>query len=185
MGKTDLAVTKTWVDNGNAYDTRPEDLDLTLERSKDGGKSWSTVDDVPRPSWDKNDTTNQWTLTYKDLPAADRYGTAYTYRVTETLPSGGDGWEYVLSQNPEGTQLTNTLTGEVDVSVTKEWQDNGDAFDLRPEEVTIVLLQNGVERERVTLPQNGLLGRVASFLTGGGDSWSHTFEDRSPRPVYG
>ena len=177
VGKTDLTVTKTWVDNGNAYNTRPENLILTLERSRDGGTTWSAVTDVTQPPWGKNDTANQWTLTYEDLPAADRDGTVYTYRVTEALPSRGDGWEYVLSQNPEGTQLTNTLTGEVDVSVTKEWQDNGDAFDLRPEEVTIVLLQNGVERERVTLPQNGLLGRVASFLTGGGDSWSHTFED--------
>ncbi len=33
IGRTDLTVTKTWKDDGNAYGTRPETLELTLQRT--------------------------------------------------------------------------------------------------------------------------------------------------------
>ena len=110
--KGEISGTKTWKDNGDAYKTRPETLTLTLTRSVAGGDS-ETVNATPE--WTKNDD-NTWTYVYKDLPMADKTGQAYTYTVEETLP---DGSAYVCTT--DGFNLTNTLTGKVEVSGTKTW----------------------------------------------------------------
>lgn len=109
--KGEISGTKTWKDNGDAYKTRPETLTLTLTRSVAGGDS-ETVNATPE--WTKNDD-NTWTYTYKDLPMVDADDKEYKYTVEENVSDG-----YELSEQ-DGYNLTNTLTGTVEVSGTKTW----------------------------------------------------------------
>ena len=49
--------------------------------------------------------------------------------------------QYTATQN--GMNLTNTLTGTVNLQVEKLWQDNDNALGLRPDEIIVELCVNG------------------------------------------
>lgn len=153
VGYTDIEGTKTWKDNSNAYVTRPGDITLTLWRHVEG-ENEKPVD--VEPTWEKNGNT--WTYTYKNLPESDDQGQIYTYRVEEILPQGSP-YESASS----GHNFTNTLAGSMDLPVTKVWNDNDNALEVRPEEVTVELYANG----RAT-------GETLALNEAGG--WSGTFE---------
>ena len=193
VGKTSIAVTKIWKDNGNAYDTRPEKLALTLQRKIDSETRWTTVTDVQQPEWTKNNNT--WTCTYTGLPYADLDGNRYTYRVTEAgldadgmLPANAAAGpahadsKYAPSYAPaDGTaqegkvQITNTLQEYIDIPVTKVWVDGGPDAGERPASITFVLCADGVEVNRHTVPYT-LASRIADLLTGGEGEWEYTFK---------
>ena len=140
---SDITGTKTWEDNSDAYGTRPDGITLALYRKAGNGAEEvvNGADGKPlQPTWVKSGNT--WTYTYTHLPEADDQGEAYTYRVEEiqtTGPAGGD--QYTVTQN--GMNLTNTLTGTVNLQVEKLWQDNDNALGLRPDEIIVELCVNG------------------------------------------
>ena len=140
---SDITGTKSWEDNSDAYGTRPDGITLTLYRKAGTGAEEvvNGADGKPlQPTWVKSGNT--WTYTYTHLPQANAQGEAYTYRVEEiqtTGPAGGD--QYTATQN--GMNLTNTLTGTVNLQVEKLWQDNDNALGLRPEEIIVELCVNG------------------------------------------
>lgn len=140
---SDITGTKTWEDNSDAYGTRPDGITLALYRKAGTGaeKVVNGADGKPlQPAWVKSGNT--WTYTYTHLPQANAQGEAYTYRVEEiqtTGPAGGD--QYTVTQN--GMNLTNTLTGTVNLQAEKLWQDNDNALGLRPEEIIVELCVNG------------------------------------------
>lgn len=140
---SDITGTKTWEDNSDAYGTRPGGITLALYRKAGTGAEEvvNGADGKPlQPTWVKS--SNTWTYTYTHLPEADDQGEAYTYRVEEiqtTGPAGGD--QYTVTQN--GMNLTNTLTGTVNLQVEKLWQDNDNALGLRPDEIIVELCVNG------------------------------------------
>lgn len=140
---SDITGTKSWKDNSDAYGTRPGGITLALYRKAGTGAEEvvNGADGQPlQPTWIKNGDT--WTYTYTHLPEADDQGAVYTYRVEEiqtTGPAGGD--QYTVTQN--GMNLTNTLTGTVNLQVEKLWQDNDNALGLRPEEIIVELCVNG------------------------------------------
>lgn len=140
---SDITGTKTWEDNSDAYGTRPDGITLALYRKAGTGAEEvvNGADGKPlQPTWVKNGNT--WTYTYTHLPQANAQGEAYTYRVEEiqtTGPAGGD--QYTATQN--GMNLTNTLTGTVNLQVEKLWQDNDNALGLRPEKIIVELCVNG------------------------------------------
>lgn len=140
---SDITGTKSWEDNSDAYGTRPDGITLALYRKAGTGAEEvvNGADGKPlQPTWVKSGDT--WTYTYTHLPEADDQGEAYTYRVEEiqtTGPAGGD--QYTVTQN--GMNLTNTLTGTVNLQVEKLWQDNDNALGLRPEEIIVELCVNG------------------------------------------
>ncbi|MBC6680131.1 Cna B-type domain-containing protein [Zhenpiania hominis] len=164
VGKTSITGSKTWVDNGNAYQNRPDKLELTLTRQIQGGET-ETVN--VKPTW-KDTDTDKWTYTYSDLPAADEKGNKYTYKVTETVPTPKDaatsGDEYADTQN--GTDFTNTLTDKIDISGEKVWRDGGNADNKRPEKITVILYANDKEVKRQEITGNSTAG-----------SWKYTFEN--------
>lgn len=172
----EITGTKTWVDNGNAYGTRPEKLTLTLWRSVAGGKEEvvNATPTWPKPAADGN----VWTYTYSSLPKTDKEGNSYTYRVEETLPAAAEnGDHYELTQ--KDTSLTNLLTGTVDIPVTKTWVDNHDGWGERPASVTIQLMQNGSLYKTLKLQKDGgFLEEIWQAVTGQVDNqWSYTFEN--------
>ena len=171
----EITGTKTWVDNGNAYDTRPENLTLTLWRSVAGGQE-EVVNAAP--VWKKPADGNVWTYTYSRLPKTDKEGNTYTYRVEETQPEPAEnGDHYELTQ--EDTSLTNVLKGTVDIPVTKIWVDNHDGWGERPASVTIQLMQNGSLYKTLKLQKDGgFLKEIWQAVTGQVDNqWSYTFEN--------
>lgn len=155
VGYRDISGTKSWKDNSNAYDTRPDSIELTLLR-KGAGQEVTITD--PAPTWTTNG--DSWTFTYAHLPETDDQGNPYTYEVTEKPipPQGGDRYETTQT----GLNLTNTLTGTVDLVVEKTWQDNENAAGLRPDEIQVQLVKNGVPDPSHTLTlsaDNGWQGR--------------------------
>ena len=185
----EITGTKTWVDNSNAYGTRPADLTLTLWRSVAGGQE-EVVNATP--TWTtKPADDNVWTYTYSRLPKTDKEGNLYTYRVEEKLPAAAEnGDHYKLTQ--KDTSLTNLLTGTVDIPVTKTWVDNHDGWGERPASVTIQLMQNGSLYKTLKLQKDGgFLEEIWQAVTGQVDNqWSYTFEnlpkydERGVRYVY-
>lgn len=178
IGRTDLTVTKTWKDDGDAYGTRPETLELTLQRTvtPDEETSWVEVtaetleEEKASFEWSGQEG-NEWTYVYSDLLAADESGQEYTYRVVEkNVPE-----EYDSVQN--GNNITNTLNDTIEITVTKEWLDGSDQDGLRSESVTLILYQNGIEYDTVTLTKGNLLQRLIRTVTGSSDSWSYTFSE--------
>ena len=124
---TSLSGEKTWVDNSNEYDTRPENLTLKLERTTDSS-TWEKVD--IQPNWNTTQG-NTWTYTFTNLPMYDKDGKPYTYKVTEDVPggyketNGGEGAEANDTDGDgalKGPDFTNTLTGTVDIKGTKTWE---------------------------------------------------------------
>ena len=162
----DITVTKAWKDNSDAYDTRPEELELVLERTtkaQPGENDWEVVN-VAQPEWTKSG--NQWALTYENLPKATAGANpqTYTYRVRETTPA-----DYVCTVGGQGSYsltLTNTLTGTTELPVTKTWLDGNDADGLRPDSIQLELLANGT-------PTGQTLTLTAPVL--GGNQWSGKF----------
>lgn len=140
---SDITGTKSWKDNSDAYGTRPDGITLALYRKAGTGAEEvvNGADGKPlQPTWIQNGDT--WTYTYTHLPEADDQGAVYTYRVEEiqtTGPAGGD--QYTATQN--GMNLTNTLTGTVNLQVEKLWQDNDNALGLRLDEIIVELCVNG------------------------------------------
>lgn len=189
VGRTDIPVTKTWLDNHNAYGTRPDTLTLTLYRRIEGGAE-VVVREVtpPAESWTKDEETDTWTYTFADLPIADKDGNRYIYRVAETVPEG-----YIRSDDSEGDlTLTNTLYAQIDIPVTKTWVDNSDGWGERPESVTIALYRQSdlTARELVHMltlkADGGFLEQVWNALTGRtDDDWTYTFTDLPKYDEYG
>lgn len=140
---SDITGTKTWEDNSDAYGTRPDGITLALYRKAGTGAEEvvNGADGKPlQPTWVKSGNT--WTFIYTHLPQANAQGESYTYRVEEiqtTGPAGGD--QYTATQN--GMNLTNTLTGTVNLQVEKLWQDNDNALGLRPDKIIVELCVNG------------------------------------------
>ena len=187
VGRTDIPVTKTWLDNHNAYGTRPDTLTLTLYRRIEGGAEVMVREVTPpAESWKKDADT--WTYTFADLPIADKDGHPYIYRVAETVPEG-----YIRSDDPQGDRtLANTLYAQIDIPVTKTWVDNSDGWGKRPESVTIALYRQSdlTARELVhalTLKADGgFLEQVWNALTGRtDDDWTYTFTDLPRYDEYG
>ena len=187
---------KTWVDNGNAYGTRPENLTLTLYRSVAGGKE-EVVNATP--TWTKPAEGNAWTYTYSRLPKTDKEGKPYTYRVEETLPAAAENGDH-YERLPEETDndFTNVLKGTVDIPVTKTWVDNHDGWGERPETVTIRLYRHTEAKpekqlveERTFTTDAGALEKLWNAITGQtDDEWICTFaglpkyDDTGARYVY-
>lgn len=135
-GKTTVSGTKTWVDNNNAYGTRPTaislELSCTTDTPADETATWEPVD--KQPTWTQSETDNVWNYSYTDLPATDGDGNKYTYKVEEILPTDS---EYEGQQ--EDYNFTNTLKQSISVSGTKTWHDAQGAD--RPENLTLTLYQ--------------------------------------------
>lgn len=141
---TTVTATKVWVDNSNANGIRPESVDLTL--SVDG----EAVKDVT-PVISKADNT--WTYTWDGVPVGD------TYTVDEsTVPAG-----YTSSVNE--MIVTNTLA-TTNVSVTKAWSDNDNAYGTRPESITVNLTANGAV----------VANQLATIEPAADGTWSHTWQ---------
>lgn len=136
-----LTGTKTWVDNDDAYGTRPQDLNLILERRVGPSGNWTDVSLLYSPTWTDSDTgdTNVWTYTYAGLPSRDANGNPYTYRVREVVPTGyalknqkdgGATGEVEKDNTDNNYNFINVLTGTVTIFGRKIWNGGVEEGDL-------------------------------------------------------
>lgn len=125
---TEVSGTKTWNDNDNKFNTRPESITVKLiQNDKEIDKQVV-----------KSDNHGNWTYRFDKLPKYDAEGKAYTYTIQEENVPG-----YTSEIN--GYDLVNTYrnTEITTVSGTKTWNDNNNQLNIRPESITVGLMQNG------------------------------------------
>ena len=124
---TSVSGTKTWEDNDDQDGLRPGQV--TIKLLADGVETGQTA---------VASAANNWTYEFSNLPK-NKAGKAITYSVAEEAVAG-----YTASVN--GYNIANSHTPEtVSVQGTKTWQDNDNQDGVRPEQVTIKLLADGVE----------------------------------------
>ena len=148
-GFTDITVTKTWQDDNDAQDLRPDTLKLTLYR-KTAVTEQKKVEEVTLSAEHaQSGNSNVWTYTFQDLPDTDENGNLYTYWVEEEPVSG-----YTESRTDD-LDLVNTLGDEdteVQIQGEKTWV--GDDPAKRPASITVILRQNGTEVKRQEVRPN-------------------------------
>ncbi len=129
--KTSVSGSKTWnVPEGTEL---PESITVELLQN---GKTYATKTVSAKDEW-----KYEWT----DLPLYSADGkTKYSYSIQEVKVEG-------YETKVEGYDLINTLTGIVDIDGEKNWVDNEDSDNLRPEEIEVVLLRDGTEIKKQTV----------------------------------
>lgn len=185
---TAITGTKNWVDNGNAYNTRPdaEDFQLTLSRSTDG-ETWTEITDLAAAgiafTWDTGEEgTNTWTYHFDNLPQYTPEGAAYSYRVTEpdlnAYNGTSDGKEVTSAdEGMTGPSFTNTLTGFVTVDGTKTWDDNDNADGTRPNSENFQLTLERTTDEKTWEPVSNA---TLTWTSTEGNAWTYTFGGNLP-----
>ena len=150
LDTVDVSVEKVWDDFEDLYDLRPDSISVELMQN---GLAF-----VPAKTATLNDG-NDWSHTFNGLPEKDTNGDDYTYTVEEVVMVPG----YSTTYSSDGLVVTNTLD-TVDVSVEKVWDDFDDQYDLRPDSITVQLLQNGAPfGDPFDLDED--------------NQWQHTFDD--------
>ena len=138
--------TKKWLDNGNEDNTRPEQPeDFTLTLKQNGEEVTDLAAQGIKFEWSGTDNSdNQWTYTFSNLPKYDPQGNLYTYTVTEeNVPGGyvetsqGKGVDLDPQEEGKGPTFTNLLTGKINIKGTKTWEDGDDTG--RPKNITLTL----------------------------------------------
>ena len=139
--ETEATVTKVWDDANDQDGKRPEELTVTLFADGESTNQSVTLNEA-----------NLWTDTITGLPKyAAGHEITYTWTEDEEgLPEG-----YTLSgTSKEGTvtTLTNSYTPEVTkATVIKAWDDAEDQDGIRPDDLTVALMNGETVVEEVTL----------------------------------
>ncbi|MCF2707335.1 Cna B-type domain-containing protein [Arcanobacterium haemolyticum] len=148
-----VPVSKVWVDNDDAKGLRP--TSVTVQLKADGVSVEGKTLDLT--------AGENWAGSFTDLPKfkAGEVGQEVVYSVEEAEVE-----HYTASYSgnaADGLTVTNTITGQTSVAVTKAW--SGVDADAAPG-VVVELLADGVKVSEARLDGNAE-----------GGSWSHTFAD--------
>ena len=150
---------KHWADNSNQAKKRPTSIILRL---KNGAE---IVEDKTLTG-----TGDDWTYTFTNVPKYNQFGNEVNYSLEELETNTGDLKFYnkdVAGTYKSGFTVTNTFNvpdEKVNVTVTKNWDDNSNANAKRPTSIKYVL--------------NGGVTQVEQVVTGNrttDENWSYTF----------
>lgn len=153
IGKKEISGKKIWLDSSNAYNTRPEDIQINIFRSIDG-KDKVKLD--IEPIWISKDG-DEWQYKFEGLLVTDDSGREYTYEVEEVVPD-----EYAVTY--DGYNITNTLSDAINISVKKVWDDMDNYDKVRPKNIKVELYADNVKVDEAT-------------LNGKGNIWEYVFEN--------
>ncbi len=150
--ETSYTVTKIWEDNHDQDGKRPGEL--TVKLSADN----KVVETELLTEENATDEENVWTVTWEELPIANKDGEVIEYSAEEVLDS--DDYEAVDPESDEySTTFTNfhepeliNKTGEINVK--KIWEDGDNKLGIRPSSIYVVLLANGEEADSATISEN-------------------------------
>ena len=146
---TSVTGTKTWIDGGKPHDNAEEIILVLTRKSVKTGSVEEKVE--VEPTWNEN------TYIFNNLPKYDSEGYMYNYEVSETPIPGYD-------TTKSGNNFINTMSeinDTIDISGTKIWEDNENAYGTRPTSITVNLIQNGT--------------KVASKEVTAADDWKYSF----------
>lgn len=149
-GKTNITVSKVWLDHQNQDGKRPISVEVKLLRKLATAEDWET-----EPVKTMTLTAGSlWVGTFTDLPLKDtQTGKDYRYTVVETPVAGYDST--VEGTAAEGFTLTNTHTPEtVTVSGAKTWADENNKTGNRPAQIIVELYANGAKKATKTVTAN-------------------------------
>lgn len=139
---TDLRVNKGWDDFDNQYGLRPTSIQVYLLQN---GKRMENIEHATI----KPDEKGNWQYRFTDLPKFDSQGEEYQYTIEEEAVTGYDSTIIQTLEEVEGElqfNIVNQLV-TVNIPVSKKWSDNDNQHGLRPDMITVRLLQNGKEIE--------------------------------------
>ncbi len=164
VGEIDIPVEKKWLDNG---ERDIEEITVRLLKEVvsmppveiDNEVSPQAIAIVEVATLKLNEG-NDWMDTFKDLPEFDENGRPISYFVEEVeVP----GYASEVEENEDGSYtITNLRTGITSVEGMKHWMDE-EGTSQRPETITVILLQNGEEIDRVEIGEE--------------NEWSFRFEE--------
>ena len=129
-----IVITKKWLDNNNAYLTRPSNITVKVYQNGTYYKDLNITG---------NYSTNTWAGSLS-VPAFDNNGNEYNYTVDEISVNN-------YSTTCENLVCTNTLTGEENLTISKIWNDNNNQYNTRPASISIKLKQNGSDYQNINL----------------------------------
>ena len=127
----------------------------------------------------EHSAANDWTWHVTNLPKMQS-GEAIRYLVEEVGDLAGYSAACDIVIEPDGSytvKLTNVLTGKVDVSGEKIWNDGGDRDGLRPDSVQLKIYQNAITEENLVR----IVLVTADADSVADDPWTWSVEDL---PVY-
>lgn len=112
-------------------------------------------------------TKDNLTGTFTDLPAYDKDGNKYIYFAIET--STGNYLTSYDYSDADKTVITNTAKGEI--SGTKTWKDNGDAYKTRPETLTLTLTRSVAGGDSETV------NATPEWTKNDDNTWTYVYKD--------
>ena len=158
--KVTVTAKKVWNDNNNSAQKRPNSVTLTVTGTG-AGVNVSKEQEITSANAVAGDS-NAWEYTFTDLPKYDENGDEVEYTINEKDLNN----EFYIKSNVD--QATRTVTntfqvpGEnIEILVTKIWDDNNNEAGKRPTSVTLQV-KNGNEV-------------VAEEEVTEADGWKHTF----------
>lgn len=144
-----LSITKVWADGNDQDGIRPDSI--TVELLMNGAETGRQL---------VLNADNNWTGDFRNLPEKDLDGNPIAYTVQEIdVP---DGYQATVTGDATaGLTVTNTHEpATMEVKVTKVWDDGNDQDRIRPKEITVRLLADGVDTGKtlVLSKDNGWTG---------------------------
>ncbi|MBQ9008299.1 MAG: Cna B-type domain-containing protein, partial [Clostridia bacterium] len=139
-----VIVEKNWI--GDDETTRPQSLDVQIVRTAPDGTEMRIPFGLTKDTWKRTSTSDE----EKQMPNLDEDGRQYRYSIEEESVSG---YRTSVQSNRNGNTITFTLNNTwipeedlVNVSGFKVWEDDDDAFGLRPETIRVVVMNSRAER---------------------------------------
>lgn len=137
----DLSGAKTWDDADNQDGKRPDSITIRLYANGEQVKIVTVT------------AENGWEWSFTDLPKYEN-GKEIRYTITEDEIPG-------YQSEVDGMNVTNHYTpGQINIPVTKNWQDLDDADGIRPDSITVKLYADGEDtgKELVLNQKNNWTG---------------------------
>ena len=187
---TSLTVTKTW---GTKTGTPTPAVTIQLCRTLDETKIGNRDSSYHYGNSITLDSTNKWSETIDHLPLYNEQGQRWYYYAVETAINGiplnvkadgsasvvVNGIEYQLYSRYDTSNETSYRTSLVnvaysDITGTKSWKDNSDAYGTRPDGITLTLYRKaGTGAEEVV---NGADGKpLQPTWVKSGDTWTFIY----------
>ncbi len=135
VGKVKISVVKSWNDDNNHHETRPEYITINLLANGNIVDSYNLT------------AEGEWRHTFDDLEKYDLEGVKIDYTISETAIVAVPAGKYVTTitegigstEDHKNFEVTNCLTGEITVKGNKIWKDSNNEYGTRPETITVNL----------------------------------------------
>ena len=162
--KIEINVNKTWEDNNNEANKRPQSIKYILK----GG-----VTDVEQVISGNRTTDANWNYKFTNLSKYNAQGNEITYTVEEQEVNANDLKFYtkkISGEQTNGFAVVNKFTvpkDKITVKVSKTWDDNNNVANKRPASIKYEVLNRNNQI---------VASKVQSGNKNTADGWSHNFE---------